>query len=88
MGCGCNKGRTGNSQQRTAVYRQSNMAAPQQSFSPPVPQQQPPAPAPANITYNVQNVSAPTPNAQTNEHVRRIAWDRSRRDAIRRSLGR
>ena len=94
MGCGCsNRGGNANPAARQIV-RQTNVAP--SPFNQPVvqrtPQLAPPTTASANknITYNVQPITAQQSahNPVENNQVRRIAWDRTRREAVRRAMGR
>ena len=94
MGCGCsNRGGNANPAARQ-VIRQNSVAPspfnqPQRAAQPTLPAANTAANKP--LTYNVQPVTAqPTPqqNPVEQNHVRRIAWDRSRREAVRRAMGR
>ena len=96
MGCGC--GNRNNNAGARQIVRQ-NAVAPSPFNQPVVQRTAPQLPsasaAPSAVTYNVQPVTAQqapsTLNAIENSSgniTRRIAWDRTRREAIKRAMGR
>ena len=97
MGCGC--GNRGNNNAAVRQVVRQNAVAPSPFNQPMVQRTAPQLPAasaaPAPVTYNVQPVTAQqapsTLNAIENSSgniTRRIAWDRTRREAIKRAMGR